>query len=135
MDAVEFLEKRNRMCGALGDECTDKDGTLCPLLVAARKVGKGCYGYTKSHPAEAVEIVERWAKEHPRKTRQSEFLKMFPDARLFDGVLAIDPCKINSLRFDSKECHSYIDEFGCLSCDKCREQFWHEEVGDESRAD
>lgn len=124
MDAVEFLKEKSRMCNTFN--LCDGGGykETCELY----KEGLTCADYTNDYPEKAVEIVERWAKEHPRKTRQSEFLKMFPDARLFDGVLAIDPCKINSLRFDSKECRSYIDEFGCLSCDKCREQFWLEEV-------
>ena len=122
MDAVEFLEKHNRMCGALGDECTDKDGTLCPLLVAARKAGKGCYGYTKSHPAEAVEIVERWAKEHPRKTRQSEFLKMFPSAKIERGVIKFCPADMDSdFQCQAKEELSF-------SCAACKREFWLEEV-------
>lgn len=120
MDAVEFLEKCNRMCGALGDECTDKDGTLCPLLVAARKVGKGCYGYTKSHPAEAVEIVERWAKEHPRKTRQERFLEMFPHADVRGGVLEACPGDID-MRYT---CH----EPKC--CEDCKKEYWLAEVGE-----
>lgn len=128
MDAVEFLKEKDRMCRAIcivggfvgrGDKCE---------IEKQREHGQTCDRYIINHPEEAVVIVERWAKEHPRKTRQSEFLKMFPDARLFDGVLAIDPCKINSSRFDSTECRSYSDEFGVLSCDKCREQFWNEEV-------
>lgn len=124
MDAVEFLEKRNRMCGALGDECTDKDGTLCPLLVAARKVGKGCYDYTKSHPAEAVEIVERWAKEHPRKTRQSELLKLFPRVeKAADGMVAFCPEDMDS-KFVCP-----IKNGGCRDqCIGCREKYWLEEV-------
>lgn len=128
MDAVEFLEKRNRMCGALGDECTDKDGTLCPLLVAARKVGKGCYGYTKSHPAEAVEIVERWAKEHPRKTRQSEFLKMFPAAKVdIDNVPVICP---KDLHIDFRCCVNPGERtYG--QCRDCRKKYWLEEVKDD----
>lgn len=123
MDAVEFLEKRNRMCGALGDECTDKDGTLCPLLVAARKVGKGCYGYTKSHPAEAVEIVERWAKEHPRKTRQSGFLNLFPNANIDSGTLKFCPCDMDT-------------DFQCpddkeINCADCMRKYWLAETEDE----
>lgn len=127
MGAVEFLEKRNRMCGALGDECTDKDGTLCPLLVAARKVGKGCYGYTKSHPAEAVEIVERWAKEHPRKTRQSELLKLFPRMSMTaDGVVAFCPESMDSAFVcPIKERDRYDPE-----CGECRKKYWLEEVGE-----
>lgn len=130
MDAVEFLKGKDRMCRSFNDNCKNKDGNnfCCGMRYEADKSGESCEEYINNHPAKAVEIVEQWAKEHPIKTRQSEFLKLFPDARLFDGVLAIDPCKINSSRFDSKECRTYSDEFGVLSCDKCREQFWNEEV-------
>lgn len=125
MDAVEFLEKRNRMCGALGDECTDKNGTLCPLLVAARKVGKGCYGYTKSHPAEAVEIVERWAKEHPKKTRQSKFLKVFPRVSMTaDGIIAFCPDSMDSEFECPRKTRDNIDPI----CGECRREYWLEEV-------
>jgi hypothetical protein len=125
MDAVEFLEKCNRMCGALGDKCTDKDGTLCPLLVAARKVGKECYGYTKSHPAEAVEIVERWAKEHPKKTRQSELLKLFPRVSMTaDDMIAFCPESMDSaFACPSKERDHYDPE-----CGDCRRKYWLREV-------
>lgn len=128
MDAVEFLEKHNRMCGALGDECTDKDGTLCPLLVAARKVGKGCYGYTKSHPAEAVEIVERWAKEHPKKTRQSKFLKVFPRVSMTaDGIIAFCPDSMDSEFECPRKTRDNIDPI----CGECRREYWLEEVDDD----
>lgn len=121
MDAVEFLEKHNRMCGALGDECTDKDGTLCPLLVAARKVGKGCYGYTKSHPVEAVEIVERWAKEHPKKTRQSKFLKVFPRVSMTaDGIIAFCPDSMDSEFECPRKTRDNIDPI----CGECRREYW-----------
>lgn len=131
MDAVEFLEKHNRMCGALGDECTDKDGTLCPLLVAARKVGKGCYDYTKSHPAEAVEIVERWAKEHPKKTRQSELLeqfsKMFPRMNQ-DNFWWRDICPKD---IDTKVKCPVCANGMTMHCTDCREIYWLEEVDDD----
>lgn len=128
MDAVEFLEKHNRMCGALGDECTDKDGTLCPLLVAARKVGKGCYGYAKSHPAEAVEIVERWAKEHPKKTRQSKFLKVFPRVSMTaDGIIAFCPDSMDSEFECPRKTRDNIDPI----CGECRREYWLEEVEDD----
>lgn len=128
MDAVEFLKENGKMCKAF-DSCGGREGSeICELYVKSNEKGLTCPEYASAYPEEAVAIVEQWAKEHPAKTRQSEFLKLFPDARLFDGVLAIDPCKINSSRFDSKECRIYSDEFGVLSCDKCREQFWNEEV-------
>lgn len=125
------FEKCNRMCGALGDECTDKDGTLCPLLVAARKVGKGCYGYTKSHPAEAVEIVERWTKEHPKKTRQSKFLKVFPRVSMTaDGIIAFCPDSMDSEFECPRKTRDNIDPI----CGECRREYWLEEVEDDDQS-
>lgn len=71
---------------------------------------------------ETVSKVEQWAKDHPVKTRQSEFLKMFPNASIDedDGILCIRPC--------------YVEEdIGCTdgrNCDGCRRKFWLAEVTD-----
>ena len=32
------------------------------------------------NPEKAVEIVEQWAKDHPRKTYRDDFFEKFPDA-------------------------------------------------------
>ena len=42
------------------------------------------------------EIILNWCKEHPVKTRQSEFLKMFPNARIYNGVVLICPKSIDT---------------------------------------
>ena len=89
--------------------------------------GDVCIYYMAQHPQEVVEIVERWGKEHPRKTRQSEFLKMFPNAQIFEGVLKIEPCELIDSKLNSEECHSY-DEFGLSGCYECRKKYWLEEV-------
>lgn len=34
--------------------------------------------FDRHYEEEAVAIVEKWSAEHPKKTRQSEFLKIFP---------------------------------------------------------
>lgn len=45
----------------------------------------------------ANEIILKWCKEHPVKTRQSEFLKMFPNAEVASfGVINICPTKIDT---------------------------------------
>lgn len=55
------------------------------------------------------------------KTRQSEFLKAYPNARLTDGkVLYIDPCVIDRT-YDTKDC-----TYGF--CKLCRERYWKQEV-------
>lgn len=122
MDAVEFLKEKSRMCNAFN--LCDGGGykEACKLY----KEGLTCADYTNDYPEKAVEIVERWAKEHPRKTRQSEFLKMHPDAHVFQGTLAINPCQIEVSRLNTEECHTYADnEAGCLAC---RDKYWNEEV-------
>lgn len=58
----------------------------------------------------------------PKKTRQSEFLKMFPNARLIDGVLDIMPCKIVGREFQEQNCNTY-----CY-CETCRKEYWLKEV-------
>lgn len=71
---------------------------------------------------EMISIVEQWSKDHPIKTRQSEFLKMFPNAKIGedDGILCIKPCDIDK----SIEC---TDGKGC---DDCYRKYWKEEVSE-----
>ena len=123
MDAVEFLEEQYRMCEALRSHCEE-----CGLSYINNKTDLVCADFIKRHPEEAVAIVEKWAQEHPRKTRQSEFLKLFPNARI-----AVDGC-IGGI------CPSDLDtEFVCpmqkrgsdyACCPECRRVYWHAEVKD-----
>lgn len=76
-----------------------------------------------------VETVEEWSKENPVKTRQSEFLKMFPNARIeSDGMPSICPIVVD------KRCHNKdADALFCLErdeeeCRKCRLDYWLQEV-------
>lgn len=122
MDAVEFLKEKSRMCNTFN--LCDGGGykETCKLY----KEGLTCADYTNDYPEEAVEIVERWAKEHPRKTRQSEFLKMFPRASMASNG-TIDFCP-----------NSFDEEFACpekgkigraeCECPDCRKKYWLEEV-------
>ena len=81
--------------------------------------------YTQAEIIEGViNIVEQWAKEHPVKTRQSEFLKMFPNASVgYNGTLVICPSQA-----DTKAVA------GCVrserNCDKCKRDFWLTEIKD-----
>ena len=125
MDAVEFFKEHGRMCDSLAPSCIG-----CEIMksVAYTTDGHGtCREYIKRHPDEAVAIVERWAKEHPRKTRQSEFLKMFPRAgRGEDGLIVFCPED-----FDSKfECPLKRGS-GHDLCGECRKNYWLEEVDDD----
>lgn len=94
------------------DNCYD-----CPLSTSA----DDCLFTTmdKGNENVVVDRAEKWAKEHPIKTRQSEFLKMFPNARTSDGVLSVRPCDVNY----AYKCNRY-DDCG----NKCRRDYWLQEV-------
>lgn len=117
MDAVKFIKQINRLCEAQED-CKD-----CPLIGHACDVNTAtimsCYNIESVQ--KMVQIVEQWAKDHPVKTRQSEFLRMFPNAMIneSDGILCITPCNI--------EGKSIVCTYG-KSCGDCRREYWLTEV-------
>lgn len=114
MDAVEYFKTLDRMCHC---EC---------LKCEFRKVRSGietCPVWQKTHPEEAVAIVEKWAKEHPVKTRQSEFLKHYPDARISaHGCLNVCPIDVFS--------DADINCCNAQPCFECKKAFWLAEVDD-----
>lgn len=112
MDAVEFLKTLSRMCNCGCRKC-EFEKRLSGF--------ETCTVWRETHPEEAVAIAEKWAAAHPIKTRQSEFLKMFPGADIdkTDGCLNLNPCSIyKKMR---KECEG-------RKCSECRKAFWLAEV-------
>jgi hypothetical protein len=129
MDAVEFIREKERMCRTFNDNCKNKDGnnSCCGLRYEADKSGESCEEYISNHPAEAVEIVERWGKEHPLKNRQNEFLKLFPRGKLApDGMLKFCPQEVDS----GFMCPMVVERSFSLRlhCEDCRRKYWLEEV-------
>lgn len=115
MDAVKFINGKERMCGSFNGRCTGCD------IAARLDEHETCHNYVRWHPVEAVKIVERWVKAHPLKTRQSEYLKLFPRARTStDGTISLCPGGTD-LGFvcpnGSFDCNSSI-------CDECQKQYW-----------
>lgn len=111
MDAVKFYSTFKRMCAET--DCKD-----CLL-------DQKCRPSANVEPEEVVELVEQWAKDHPVKTRQSEFLKVFPKATVCNHVLSLCPlfyC-VNFLGTDFQECKG-------TNCDDCRRKYWLTEVTD-----
>lgn len=118
MDAVEFFKTVKRLCKNQGcDGCPVCKNNTCMVMLMAR-----IYGASDESIEETISKVEQWAKDHPVKTRQSEFLK-FPNAKLdSNGVLAIRPCDI-----DSKCC---TDDDYLSKCGTCSKDYWLTEVTD-----
>ena len=114
MDAVEYVKQRARMCDYYVncDDCPAGNHGRCASLNEIPKM---------------VPIVEKWAKEHPVKTRQSEFLKQWPDAEIgYDGLLTIAPCQLN---IELLQCDSQEDCENRGVCNKCCRDFWLKEIG------
>lgn len=67
------------------------------------------------------EAAEKWAAEHPIKTRQSEFLKLFPYARVkkANGLPIVSPCDLD-VKLAGK-CEG-------IPCQECWKKFWLAEV-------
>lgn len=117
MDAVEFLKQFNRMC-----EAYDEDGFCknCPAYEY------NCCANFNGQENDVVQIVEQWTKEHPVKTRQSEFLKMYPDTEMLEsGCLNICPTLLSKeyRNEEANECNQ--PDF---NCGKCKRDFWLKEI-------
>ena len=113
MDAVKFTRAAMRMCNAYYSKCWScpaGDNTSCKLDSS----------YSAISAEEKVAIVEQWAEKHPVKTRQSEFLKHYPGARItIDGFLHACPMDVFSdtgINCAARTCH------------ECRKAFWLAEV-------
>ena len=113
MDAVEYVKQRERMCDYYVNcnDCPASDYQECGSLNGITKL---------------VSIIEQWAKEHPVKTRQSEFFNQWPDAEIFEGrYLNICPALISKEYRDEETNECNQPEF---SCGKCKRDFWLKEI-------
>ena len=116
MDCVTFLKERNRMCK------TNVSCYGCPAhdLGLSNSCKFAMENWTS--PEQQIEIVEKWSKEHPHKTRQSVFLKQYPNARVnAKGTVDIWPCAVEKNMQNVRHCNS-------LFCADCRREFWMKEV-------
>lgn len=122
MDAVKFINERNRMCKSFGDRCegcpafgTDEDALCCAVEKES------------SLDATAqITIVEEWSAAHPLKTRQSEFLKMYPYTFINELYGFIEKCPadlIPNYRDDTGHCNRRN-----INCIDCRREFWLKEI-------
>ena len=112
MDAVKFIEERNRMCKSFGDRCTG-----CPASNGGCAVGQE----STLDATDLVAMVEEWSSAHPRKTRQSVLLEQWPNCML-DGDCVVGMCPRNVDK-------NYICDLNrSAGCPDCRREFWMQEV-------
>lgn len=117
MDAVEFVKTVNRYYKNQGCKRYPAcKGDLCMIWPDDDSV---------KSIEETVSKVEQWAKDHPVKTRQSELLKMFPNARIDDSrVLIFCPKDFLPVGARSTYCEKHEN------CKECRKDYWLTEVTD-----
>lgn len=77
MTALEYFKEKNRMTKKCSIDCSD-----CPLSSEKNPTGFACGGLQRKYPEIAVDIVEKWSKEHPRKTFLQDLLEKYPKAEL-----------------------------------------------------
>lgn len=106
MDAVKFIKAIKQMLGAGA-----ADSTVQKYISAYKK--NDCEGMVKA--------AEQWATEHPVKTRQSEFLKLFPNAQTDSGCL--NACPMDVFGNTGIDCNK-------RTCFECKKAFWLAEVED-----
>lgn len=113
MEALEFFKARKRMCEA----------TKCASCKLCHMQG-GCSIAPENEEIdaceEAIAIVEQWAAEHPVKTRQSEFLKHYPNAQILTHG-CLNACPMDVFSDTGINCNAQ-------PCFECKKAFWLAEV-------
>lgn len=116
-----FFEELDRMCKTVNKYGEAED---CVFY----KPNYGCCGYMHWLPdgvEKTVTVLQKWSDEHPRKTRQSEFLKMFPNAKCWHnerGDVYIEFCP--RLFNNTLKCR----KDGSGGCSACMKEYWSAEV-------
>ena len=119
MDIIKFAKEWNRMCRSniSCDECQIKHY----LKEKGIKNFNNCGLVFRIYPEEMLSVIKKWSEEHPVNTRQSEFLKMHPNASLYNGYIDICPKKIDINLEETIDCNM-------TPCFECKEKYWAEEV-------
>lgn len=114
MDALKFIEERNRMCDYYRGGNALSGCAECPAFQMT------CVS-VRSVTAEYIAAVEQWSKEHPRKTRQDVFLEQWPNCMMDDGgIVGMCPRNVD------KMCVCNLSQ--SYRCADCRREFWLQEV-------
>ena len=111
MDAVKYLEEKQRMCGSC--DCGN-----CEMSYTINGTGLVCRKFESAEAKKAVAIVEKWSVEHPRKTRKDVFREMFPNADV-EGICPYALWGGICVRKSNK-----------CSCDDCIDKFWNGDAPD-----
>lgn len=115
MDAVKYFEEKKRMLDSLGRTkggCYGVACSNCLLCSESNGIEVNCGELEMSYPERAIEIIEKWSEEHPRKTLLQDFLEKYPKARLRDNGTPKDVCPY-SLGYEE---HKGCCDGRCMKC-------------------
>lgn len=114
---INFLPEFSRLCNSR-TACTADEAhkEQCPLYALCRRT---LAEVRAEEIITAVEILQKWSDEHPKKTYAQDFFEKFPDA---------PRCKSANGRYPSA-CRKAIYDGKCpgVGCEEC----WNEPLNDE----
>lgn len=114
---INFLHELKRLCGSR-DECVAYAANKedCPMFgVCTLTYSKIC----DKDAEKAIEIVQKWSDEQPKKTYAQDFFEKFPNAQNYAGVNPV-VCR--------KKIYGGFENGDCAEpCYKC----WNEPLNDE----
>ena len=110
MEAKEFFEERERMLNSLGRTgglCSGVFCGDCPLYQGER---------ASCETESAVDIVEAWSAEHPKKTYLDVLLEAFPNTPMsYEVPSDVCPCNIG-LATSDEDILEYCNYDNCTGC-------------------
>lgn len=125
---MELYEKIMYVCKHMyKSNCSlHKDSNDCPFKMQIAGYNQCYFTYfapkswsTHWDESSIEQRCDKFIKEHPIRTRQSEMLKIIPDTELEGGIIALCPSDV----LDVKDCNNDYD-----SCYECRKAFWLKEI-------
>ena len=126
MKPKDFVKEFSRMCGNYKHRNIDNRCVGCPMEENDCLQGAVFDVNRPENFAKAYDIVAKWSDEHPVKTRQSEFLKIFPKTAVRDGVIFLCP-KLTRQTLAGTDSILRCERNDCA---KCRREYWLAEVTD-----
>ena len=134
MEFKEFLKEYKRMCSSY------KYCSLCPIDKESRdcELQNNCGNMDFLSDVNAESIVEKWVKEHPAKTYESDLkdkindlLKIFPNHAVKNYVKGTDISAYDTLCVADFYFNGDVERAGCdfLGDDSCK-KCWKREINE-----
>ena len=110
---IDFFAEAKRFCDSRNVCMSDATGKeQCPLLAFCAQKRPVCADDVKT----AIETVQKWSDEHPKKTYAQDFFEKFPDAPKDEAVKGKCPwaCRIGIYGGGCPKIEPEIDS--CYEC-------------------